>query len=91
MVNLKQIAATLAVLGTSAFMVSGCNKDKPATENPTDAAEKAGEGSCGAEKGGEGSCGAEKGGEGSCGAEKGGEGSCGAEKGGEEKPAEGGG
>lgn len=88
MTNFKTIAATLALLGTTAIV--GCdNKDAPATETPGDAnaatPEKA-EGSCGGEKAeascagekAEGSCGGEKA-EGSCGGEKA-EGSCGGEK-----------
>ena len=59
MANLKDIAATLAILGSGALVMSGCNKDQPATETPADAGgaadAAAGEGSCaGAE--GEGSC-----------------------------------
>ena len=79
MANLKEIAATLAILGSGALVMSGCGKDKPATETPASAgaAGDAGEASCGADKA-EGSCGAEKG-EGSCGGEKG-EGSCSGEK-----------
>ena len=76
--DLKSIATTLAFLGTGALAMTGCDKDKPATETPAaPAAGDAAEGSCGADKA-EGSCGAEKA-EGSCGAEKA-EGSCGAEK-----------
>lgn len=62
MANLKDIAATLAILGSGALLV-GCGKDKPATEVPAggDAAggdEKAAEGSCGEGKAeGESSCG----------------------------------
>ena len=59
--NLKDIAATLAVLGGGALVMSGCGKDKPTTEVPsgTDPAPAAdgGEASCGAEGAeGEGSC-----------------------------------
>lgn len=50
MANLKDIAATLAILSSGTLVVSGCGKDKAATEVPAgdDAAggEKA-EGSCG--------------------------------------------
>lgn len=70
MANLKDIAATLAILGSGALVMSGCGKDKPATETPAgaEAAPTDGaEGSCGGEKA-EGSCGAEQA-EGSCGAE----------------------
>ena len=58
MANLKDIAATLAILGSGALVMSGCGKDKPATEVPgdADAAGDAAEGSCGGEKA-EGSCG----------------------------------
>lgn len=89
--NLKDIAATLAVIGGGALVMTGCGKDKPATEVPagTDAAPAAdggGEASCGAE--GEGSCGGEGGaaaegggeGEGSCGGEGEGEASCSGEE-----------
>lgn len=82
--NLKSIATTLALLGSGALAMTGCEKDAPATETPggAEGAADAAEGSCGADKAeGEGSCGAE--GEGSCGGEKAegeGEGSCGAEK-----------
>ncbi len=50
MANLKDIAATLAILGSGALVMSGCGKDKPATETPADAGaaagDAAGEGSC---------------------------------------------
>ena len=84
MANLKEIAATLALLGSGPLLLTGCDKEAPATEVPAsaDAAAPAdadgGEGSCGGE-GGEGSCGGDhEKGEGSCGEghEKG-EGSCG--------------
>ncbi len=87
--NLKQIATTLAVLGTGAFALTGCDKEAPATEVPDAAAPAAadGEGSCAADDhpgeghcGGDGEEGEEGEGEGSCGAEKAegeGEGSCG--------------
>ncbi len=86
--KLKDIATTLAVLGTGALVLTGCDKEKPATEVPDAAAPaaEAGEASCAADDHpGEGHCGAdgeaeEGDGEGSCGAEKaeeGGEGSCG--------------
>ncbi len=85
--NLKEIATTLAVLGSGALALSGCDKEKPATEVPGDAAvptDAAGEGSCASDDHpGEGHCGDDKGeaaGEGSCGGDKA-EGSCGAEKG----------
>ena len=79
MLKIKEIAATLAILGSGALVVSGCNKDKEATETPAGAGgeETKPEGSCGGEKA-EGSCGGEKK-EGSCGGEKK-EGSCGGEK-----------
>ena len=53
--NVKHIAATLAILGSASFTLTGCKKD--ATEVPADGAAKP-EGSCGAEKNG--SCGAKK-------------------------------
>jgi uncharacterized low-complexity protein len=75
MLNIKEIAATLAILGSGTLMVTGCEKDKPATETPGgDAAAPAAEASCGEGKT-EGSCGEGKT-EGSCG-EKKAEGSCG--------------
>lgn len=91
--NIKDIAATLAILGSGALM-TGCGKDKPATEvpagdeaAPTDGAEAKcsadhkEDGHCGddaaAPAEGEAAAGAE--GEASCSAEgkKDGEGSCG--------------
>jgi hypothetical protein len=81
MLNIKEIAATLAILGSGALVLTGCEKDKEATETPAAAGgageEAKPEGSCGGEKA-EGSCGGEKK-EGSCGGEKA-EGSCGGEK-----------
>ncbi|MBX7080891.1 MAG: hypothetical protein U0168_21515 [Nannocystaceae bacterium] len=82
MLNIKEIATTLAILGSGALVLGGCNKDKQATEQPAAEGEKAAEGSCGEKKDGEGSCGEKKDGEASCG-EKKAEGSCG------EKAAEG--
>lgn len=87
--NFKDIATTLAVLGSGALFLSGCDKEKPATEVPDAAAPAAdaGEGSCAADDHpGEGHCGDDKAdgeGEGSCGGEKAegegdGEASCGA-------------
>lgn len=81
--DLKSIATTLAFLGTGALTMTGCDKDKPATETP--AAPEAGdaaEAACGGDKA-EGSCGGEKA-EGSCGGEAAegegeGEASCGGE------------
>ena len=77
MANLKDIAATLAILGSGALVMSGCGKDKPATEVPAgdEAAPPAdgAEASCaGATEEAEGSCAAAEGdeaaeGEGSCG------------------------
>lgn len=53
--NVKHIAATLAILGSASFTLTGCKKDS--TEVPAaDGAAK--EGSCGAKK--DGSCGAAK-------------------------------
>ena len=49
--NVKHIAATLAILGSSSFALVGCNKNKEGTETP--AADGAGkEGSCGSEQNG---------------------------------------
>jgi uncharacterized low-complexity protein len=72
MANLKDIAATLAILGSGVLVMSGCGKDKPATEVP------AGEGAAG-EPGAEGSCGGDKAaeGEGEAAPEDAAEGSCG--------------
>jgi hypothetical protein len=73
--NIKDIAATLAILGSGALLV-GCGKDKPATEAPGGAAaaptDAGGEGKCGEGHSEEGHCGdAPDGdapdGEGSCG------------------------
>jgi hypothetical protein len=77
MYNLKTIAATLAVLGSGSLTLTGCDKDKAATENPGAAAGEHGEASCSANKA-EGSCSADKA-EGSCSADKA-EGSCSADK-----------
>jgi len=56
--NVKHIAATLAILGSASFSLAGCNKAKEGTEVPAaDGAKK--EGSCGGEKK-EGSCGGDK-------------------------------
>jgi hypothetical protein len=53
--NVKHIAATLAILGSASFSLAGCNKSKEGTEVPVaePAAEKK-EGSCGENK--DGSC-----------------------------------
>ncbi len=67
--NIKHIAATLAILGSASFTMTGC-KDKGSTEVPG-ADEKKAEGSCGGKK--DGSCSADKkveGAEGSCSGEK---------------------
>jgi len=90
--NVKNIAATLAILGSGALVI-GCSKDKPSTEVPgdaegtptdvaapdADAASDAGEGKCGGEEHtGEGHCGGEGEGEGeAAGDAAAGEGSCG--------------
>ena len=39
MANLKDIAATLAILGSGTLVLGGCDKDKPATEVPGGAIE----------------------------------------------------
>jgi len=82
--KLKDIASTLAVLGSGALFLSGCDKEKPATEVPDAAvpAADSAEGSCGADDHpADGHCGgdtADAEGEGSCGGDKAeGEGSCG--------------
>lgn len=94
--NLKQIATTLAVLGTGSLALAGCEKDAAPTEVPGAAdAPAAGEASCAADDHpGEGHCGDDAAGgedaegEGSCGGEGAeGEGSCGAD--GAEEAAEG--
>lgn len=51
MANLKDIAATLAILGSGALVMSGCGKDKPATEVPA-----GGDAAAGDAAGGESSC-----------------------------------
>lgn len=65
--NIKHIAATLAILGSASFTVTGCKKNAEGTEVPGEGEKKA-EGSCSAD----GSCGANK--DGSCGAKSEGEG-----------------
>lgn len=65
--NLKHIAATLAILGSASFAMTGCKKAAEGTETPADGEKKA-EGSCGGEKK-EGGCNGEKK-EGGCGGEK---------------------
>jgi len=77
MANLKDIAATLAILGSGALVLSGCGKDAPATEVPGGAAGDAAEGSCSGDKA-EGSCSGDKA-EGSCSGDKA-EGSCSGDK-----------
>lgn len=88
--NIKDIAATLAILGSGALL-TGCGKDKPATEvpategaAPVDAAAGGGEAKCGEGHSEEGHCGADEAappaGEASCSADAKpteGEGSCG--------------
>ena len=55
--NVKHIAATLAILGSASFSLAGCNKAKEGTEVPAaDAGGEKKEGSCGEKK--DGSCGA---------------------------------
>lgn len=77
--NIKHIAATLAILGSASFSLTGCKKGAEGTETPADGEKKAGEGSCGANK--DGNCGAAK--DGSCSGKTEGEG----EKAAEEPPA----
>lgn len=62
--NIKHIAATLAILGSATFTLTGCKKE--GTEVPAGEEKKA-EGSCGEKK--DGSCSGEKK-EGSCSGEK---------------------
>jgi len=57
MTDLKHIAATLAVLGTAAFAMTGCKKES--TEAPGGGGAAAGEKSCR----GQGGCGGHKGGD----------------------------
>lgn len=64
--NVKHIAATLAILGSASFTLTGCKKSGEGTEVPAEGEKKA-EGSCGANK--DGSCNGEKK-EGSCSGEK---------------------
>ena len=55
--NVKHIAATLAILGSTSFAIAGCGKKPEGTEVPAgDGAGK--EGSCGAKK--DGSCAGDK-------------------------------
>lgn len=77
--NIKDIAATLAILGSGALVMTGCGKDKGATEVPAggDAAPPAaGEAACGEGHTEEGHCGdaAAPEGEASCSADAAGEG-----------------
>lgn len=65
--NIKHIAATLAILGTASLTMTGCKKE--GTETPA-ADEKKAEGACGGEKKAEGGCGGEKKADGACGGEK---------------------
>jgi hypothetical protein len=88
MLKIKEIAATLAILGSGALAVSACNKDKQTTENPDGAAAEGGDPAAGdgdaAAPEGEGDAAAPEGdaaaegekAEGSCGGEAG----CGGEK-----------
>lgn len=55
--NIKHIAATLAILGSASFTMTGC-KDKGGTEVPGGDDVKKPEGSCGEKK--DGSCSGEK-------------------------------
>jgi hypothetical protein len=55
--NVKHIAATLAILGSASFTLTGCKKSGEGTEVPAEGEKKA-EGSCGANK--DGSCNGEK-------------------------------
>lgn len=60
LMNIKEIATTLAILGTGSLVVAGCNKDAPATEVPAgvDApAADAGEANCAEGHTEEGHCG----------------------------------
>ena len=80
--NIKDIAATLAILGSSTLAMTGCGKEQqPATEvpggdeaTPADGADAGGEAKCGEGHEGDGHCGddaAAGGGEASCSAEDG--------------------
>ncbi len=74
--NIKDIATTLALLGSGTLVMTGCGKDPPATEVPggeeaAPPADDAAEAKCGEGHEGEGHCGDEAAGEGD------GEGSCG--------------
>lgn len=61
--NVKHIAATLAILGSASFTLTGCKKNAEGTEVPAEGEKKAeGDGSCGAK--GDGSCKGAKEGEG---------------------------
>ena len=56
--NVKHIAATLAILGSASFSLAGCNKAKEGTEVPAADGGAKKEGSCGEKK--DGSCGGDK-------------------------------
>jgi hypothetical protein len=56
--NVKHIAATLAILGSASFALTGCNKAKEGTEVPAADGGAKKEGSCGEKK--DGSCGGDK-------------------------------
>lgn len=56
--NVKHIAATLAILGSASFSLAGCNKGKEGTEVPGAGATEKKEGSCGEKK--DGNCGGDK-------------------------------
>jgi hypothetical protein len=60
--NVKHIAATLAILGSASFSLAGCNKGKEVTEVPAADGGGTKEGGCGGEKK-ENSCGAKPEGE----------------------------
>ena len=47
--NLKQIATTIALLGSGALVLTGCDKDKPSTDVPGGAGGEAGEAQCAAD------------------------------------------
>ncbi len=88
MANFKHIAATLALLGSASFAVTGCGDKKDGTEVPGgDSAVEKAEGSCSGDSGdkAEGSCSGEEGAEASCSGEGGEEGGDEAAEGGEEE------
>lgn len=84
MANLKQIAATLAILGSGALMTTGCKKDNATTETPGGGDAAGGDAAGGAAA--EATCGEGHTEEGHCGAPAEGEGEAAGEGDGEAAP-----